>query len=238
MAARSPRPGGDAGFFPGGEAVKIRYLGHAAFELEIESGTCFVFDPYKAGAFGTLDYAPIKGSYDLVIVSHDHEDHACTDVLKRSRRVVDEAGKVQVGIVAVESTAAFHDESKGSQRGKNLVSVVSAEGLRVAHLGDLGHAITAKDYPMLAGVDVLMIPVGGHFTIDAAAAARVVAELRPKIVIPMHFKTPEVDFPITPVENFTKLMDNVEQAGASEIVVTKGTLPAKTKVVVLEPANR
>jgi len=216
----------------------IKYLGHAAFELVLESGACIVFDPYQAGAFGTLNYAPINKVYDVAVVSHDHEDHACAGVLSKAKRVVDRAGNVTAESIAVESAAAFHDASKGSQRGKNLVSVVRAEGLRIAHLGDLGHPITAKDYPVLVGVDVLMIPVGGHFTISAAEAAKVVGELKPKIVIPMHFKTPEVDFPITPVENFTKLMDNVERAGASEIVLTKETLPAKTKVVVLEPANR
>jgi L-ascorbate metabolism protein UlaG (beta-lactamase superfamily) len=217
--------------------MEIKYLGHAAFELSLESGTHIVFDPYTAGAFGTLDYEPIERDYDVAVVSHDHEDHSCREVLSRSKKVIGKSGKVTIEEITIESLKTYHDEAKGASRGGNLVSIVSAEGLRVVHLGDLGHPITAKDYPMLVGVDVLMIPVGGHFTIDAAAAANVVGELKPKIVIPMHYRTPQVDFPITPVENFTKLMDNVERAGASEIVLTKETLPGKMKVVVLDPAN-
>jgi L-ascorbate metabolism protein UlaG (beta-lactamase superfamily) len=218
--------------------MKITYLGHAAFELTLESGTKVVFDPYTSGAFGgSLAYGPIAGQFDVAVVSHDHDDHACKGVLSRAKNVVNKAGRHSVGDMVIESVATFHDETKGSQRGKNLISVVEADGLRIAHLGDIGHAITAKEYPLLGGVDVMMIPVGGHFTIDASTAARIVKAFGPKIVIPMHYRTAKVDFPITPVENFTRLMDNVEQAGSSEIVVTKLSLPAKLKVVVLQAAN-
>jgi len=217
--------------------MKITYLGHAAFELTLQSGMKIVFDPYTSGAFGTLDHGPIMGEFDAAVVSHSHEDHCCRDVLSRARKIINKSGKVTVGGVTIESLMTYHDETKGSQRGKNLISIVNAEGLRAAHLGDLGHTIAAKDFPMLMWVDVMMIPVGGHFTIDASAAAQIVKALEPRIVIPMHYKTPKVDFPIMPVENFTKLMDNVKSAGASEIVVTKETLPATMKVVVLEAAN-
>jgi len=221
----------------GGEIMRIKYLGHSAFELSLESGKRIVFDPYTAGAFGTLRCSAITGDFDLAVVSHDHEDHTCRGVLARSRHVVNEAGSVTAEGVKIESIATFHDERKGAERGKNLVSIVEAEGLRVAHLGDLGHMVAAKDSPALAGLDVMMIPVGGYFTIDAATAAKIANDLAPKIVIPMHYRTPKVDFPITPVESFTKLMSAVETPGTSEITVTKEALPARTKVVVLVPAN-
>jgi L-ascorbate metabolism protein UlaG (beta-lactamase superfamily) len=217
--------------------MRITYFGHAAFELTLESGMKIVFDPYMPGAFGTLNCGAIKGEFDAAVVSHSHEDHCSRDVLSRAKKIINKSGKVTIDGVTIESLNTYHDETKGSERGKNLISIVSAEELRVAHLGDLGHTIASKDFPMLMWVDVLMIPVGGHFTIDAPAAAKLAKALEPRIVIPMHYKTPKVDFPITPVENFTKLMDNVERAGASEIVVTKETLPATMKVVVLEPAN-
>jgi L-ascorbate metabolism protein UlaG (beta-lactamase superfamily) len=215
--------------------MKIIYLGHSAFELTLANGTRIVFDPYTAG--GGLGYGPITGDFDVAVVSHDHQDHTSRDVLKHSKKIVNKAGRVEVAGVVIESIATFHDEAKGAKRGKNLVSVVEAEGLRVAHLGDLGHVVGAKDVPALAGLDVMMIPVGGYFTIDAGTAAKMAKEFQPKIVIPMHFRAPKVDFPITPVENFTKLMDNVLSTGASEIEVTKAALPAKMKVVVLQPAN-
>jgi L-ascorbate metabolism protein UlaG (beta-lactamase superfamily) len=217
--------------------MKIKHLGHAAFELALDSGVRIVFDPYTPGAFDAIDCAPIEGEFDAAVVSHDHDDHCCREVLLRARKIINKAGRVDVGGVWIETAPTFHDEAKGAKRGKNLVSVVDAEGLRVAHLGDLGHKVSAKDVPILKGVDVLLIPVGGYFTIDAGAAATIVKDLEPKIVIPMHYLTLKVTLPIAPVENFTRLMDNVEKAGASEIVVTKETLPAKTKVVVLEAAN-
>ncbi|HVO76346.1 MAG TPA: MBL fold metallo-hydrolase [Candidatus Bathyarchaeia archaeon] len=218
--------------------MKIRYLGHAAFELSLESGARIIFDPYTSGAFGGgFAYAPITGSYDVAVVSHDHDDHCCKGVLALAKKIINKSGSVLVDGASIKSVESFHDDAKGSKRGENLVTVVEAEGIRVAHLGDLGHAITAKQYPLLKGVDVLMIPVGGHFTIDAGVAAKIVKEFAPKITIPMHFKTPKVDFPIAPVENFTKLVDNVERTGVSEIVVTKATLPSRPKVVVLESAN-
>jgi L-ascorbate metabolism protein UlaG (beta-lactamase superfamily) len=218
--------------------VKIRYLGHAAFELVLDRGMKVVFDPYKAGAFGTMRYGAIKGPFDVAVVSHEHEDHRCQGVLSRSRHIVDAAGVATIEGMRIESIATFHDERRGGERGKNLVSIVEAEGLRIAHLGDLGHAITTKNYAMLTGIDVMMVPVGGHFTIDAATAAKIVKEFAPKIAIPMHYRTPKVDFPISSVEDFTKLMDDVERNGVSEIEVTKATLPAGTKTVVLEPANQ
>ena len=223
--------------FAGESAMKLKYLGHAAFELTTAAGAKIVFDPYTAGAFETLACDTIRGDFDIAITSHDHADHTCTEVLARSKNKVTKAGKATFGDITVESFATFHDDAKGTKRGANLVSIVEVDGFRVAHLGDLGHPITAKELPKLAGVDVMMIPVGGHFTIGAAEAASIVKAFAPKIAIPMHYKTPKVDFPIGPVDAFTKLMETVEKAGASEIVLTKGKLPAKTTVVVLDPAN-
>jgi L-ascorbate metabolism protein UlaG (beta-lactamase superfamily) len=218
--------------------MKIRYLGHSAFELTLESGAKVVCDPYEAGSFGgALAYDPIKGEFDLAVVSHEHDDHRSKAVLSRSKNVVRSAGRHEAAGIVVESIASYHDDRRGSERGKNLISVIEADGMRIAHLGDLGHSISIKDYPLLKGVDVLMIPVGGHYTIDAATASAVAKALAPKVVIPMHYKTGKVDFPITTVENFTKLMDTVKKVGGSELVVTKATLPDKLTVVVLDPAN-
>jgi L-ascorbate metabolism protein UlaG (beta-lactamase superfamily) len=132
--------------------------------------------------------------------------------------------------------ATYHDESKGSQRGANLISIVEADGLRIAHLGDLGHAVSTAIDSAFVGIDVLLIPVGGHFTIDAGTAAQVVKALNPRIAIPMHFKTDKVGFPIAPVERFVEMMDTVEKPGTSAYTVTKDSLPEVSKVVVLEPA--
>lgn len=221
----------------GGGAMKITYIGHSAFSVTTSAGKTIVFDPYTAGAYPKFNFKPITGSFDIAVVSHGHADHTCPDVCKRSKHVVVAAGTATFDGVKIASYPSFHDDAQGSQRGANLISIVEADGLRIAHLGDLGAAISKKDYPALVGVDVMLIPVGGHFTIDAKTAAGIVREFGPKIVVPMHFKTSKLDFPIKPVDDFTKLMTNVEKPGKSGLEITKETLPAATKVVVLEAAN-
>ena len=217
--------------------MKLRYLGHAAFELVSERGTRIIFDPYESGAYdGALKYGPISGRYDLAVVSHDHADHSDPGVKSRAANVVDGPGTFDLEGVRVISRPTYHDESGGGERGGNLVSVVELDGMRIAHLGDLGHTLEDDELKAIGIVDVLLIPVGGHFTINAATAAGLVDEIGPGIVIPMHFKTDKVDFPIAPVDGFTELMEDVEVTGGSELDVTKDDMPETTKVIVLEPA--
>lgn len=217
--------------------MKLRFLGHAAFEVTLADGKRIVFDPYESGSFGgALAYGPIEGEYDLAVVSHDHADHCCESVTSKARRVVDSAGEFDFEGIRIKTVPTFHDESKGSERGKNLISIIEAEDLRIAHLGDLGHPLSEVEERELEGIDVLLVPVGGYFTIDAETAARIVERLRPRMVVPMHFKTPKVDFPIEPVDRFVDLMDRVERAGGSEITLARETMPESGTVVLLDPA--
>jgi L-ascorbate metabolism protein UlaG (beta-lactamase superfamily) len=217
--------------------MKLRYLGHAAFELVSEVGVKVIFDPYEPGAYdGALQYGPISGRYNIAVVSHDHADHRDPGVTARAANVVDGPGTFDFEGIRVVSWPTFHDESGGSERGKNLVSVVELDGMRIAHLGDLGHQLETDELEALGSVDVLLIPVGGHFTIDAVSAAGLIGDIGPGIAIPMHFKTEKVAFPIASVDEFTDLMENVEVTGGSELTVTKEDVPEATKVVVLESA--
>jgi len=217
--------------------MKLRYLGHAAFELELSDGRKLVFDPYEAGSFdGALGYDPIAGPYDIAVVSHDHADHTCGDVTSKAGTVWDSAGEADLDGVTIVSIPTFHDETGGRDRGTNLISIVEADGVRVAHLGDIGHPIKKEDAPALVGVDVMIIPVGGHFTIDAEAAKAIVEEFSPKLVVPMHYKTGRCGFPIAPVDEFTMIMGDFEEAGGSELDLSAASLPVSTKVIVLDPA--
>lgn len=217
--------------------MKLRYLGHAAFELDLSDGRSIVFDPYESGSYdGALAFGPIDSPHDIAIVSHDHPDHRFEGVISRADTVWDKAGETEIGGVSITSIPTFHDESKGSERGTNLISIVEVEGVRVAHLGDLGHMITVSDVPALEGVDVMIVPVGGYFTIDAVTAKAVVEEFSPKIVIPMHYKSEKCGFPIAPVEDFTMLMGEFNEAGVSELDLVAETLPAELKVMILDPA--
>ena len=217
--------------------MKLRYLGHAAFELELTDGRKIVFDPYEAGSYdGALAFGPISGPHDIAVVSHDHPDHRFEAVVSQAATVWDRAGETEINGIRITSLPTFHDENEGSERGTNLVTIVEADGVRVAHLGDLGHVITKAEAPALEGVDVMIIPVGGHFTIDAAVAKAVVEEFSPKIVVPMHYKSGKCGFPIAPVEDFTMLMGEFNEAGSSELDLTVGALPDGLNVIVLDPA--
>lgn len=216
--------------------MKVKYLGHAAFELTSDGGTKIVFDPYESGSYdGALKYGPITGVYDLAVVSHEHPDHCDMRVKESAKHVVDAPGEFDIMGLHVKASPTYHDESEGSERGGNLVSVVELDGMRIAHLGDLGHPLSEEELEGIKGVDLLLIPVGGFFTIDAEAAAELVRKAEPKVVIPMHFKTDKVDFPIAPVDQFTSLMENVETAGGSTFTITGDESRGGMRVVVLDP---
>ncbi|HUV35932.1 MAG TPA: MBL fold metallo-hydrolase [Patescibacteria group bacterium] len=217
--------------------MRIKYLGHAAFVLTLSDGRTVVFDPYESGSYdGALAYGPITDAFDIAVVSHDHADHCCTSVTAGAKHVIRSAGEREIDGITVTSIPTFHDESEGSKRGTNLISIIEAEGIRLAHLGDLGHPLPETIADALKGVDVVFVPVGGFFTIDAETALRVIEAIGPKLVIPMHYKTAKVAFPIEPVEKFTGLVQGVEHAGTSEITVTRESLPAERTVVVLDQA--
>lgn len=178
-------------------SVTLTYLGHPTFILKTSTGLTALLDPMAI----TLGYplTPISG-VDLVTVSHEHADHnnvalaAGTPTILRGLAAGDWA-KIDQMIkgVRVYTVPTYHDDSQGSARGKNAVFVFDVEGLRVAHLGDLGHKLTDDQVKQIGRVDVVMIPVGGFFTLDGKGAAEVIAQLKPKIVIPMHYATPALN---------------------------------------------
>ena len=217
--------------------MKIKYYGHAAFLITSDDGAKIITDPYEPGAFdGALSYGPIKDQADIVSTSHDHADHNETKSLPGSFQVVNKSGSTAVKRISLRGIPTYHDPSKGSERGGNLVFVFSVDGIRVCHLGDLGHVLSAKEVEQIGEVDVLLIPVGGHFTIDPKEATHVAGQLKPKVLIPMHFKTKKCDFPIAAVDDFLKGKSNVKRLKASETSFTQGKLPQQMEIVVLDHA--
>lgn len=223
--------------------MKIRWLAHSCFFLIGSDGTTVITDPYEPGGFGgAMRHRPFTGNVDIVTISHGHADHAYTAGLTERAKIVDglelaRAGRPrQIGPVTLRAIHTFHDARKGADRGENAVVAIGLDNVNVIHLGDLGHDLTAEQAAPLGPVDVLLTPVGGHFTIDARAAWEIVQALKPKIVIPMHVKTPQLDFPIAAVDEFLAGKPTVERVRGSDIEVTQEALPAETKIVVLEPA--
>jgi L-ascorbate metabolism protein UlaG (beta-lactamase superfamily) len=218
--------------------MKITYFGHSCFLIEARDHTRLILDPYLPGSFdGALKYGPVEESADVVLASHEHDDHSATDTIPGKPRVFMHPVGERVGSVGITGVRVAHDDSGGSQRGKNTITVIDDGDLRLAHLGDLGHVLDAETVKRVGPVDVLLVPVGGYFTIDYKEAAAVVDTLEPRLVIPMHYKTPKVDFPIAPVDAFLGTQKSVRQNPESVLEVTKATLPAERTTIVLPHAR-
>ncbi|MBI4297797.1 MAG: MBL fold metallo-hydrolase [Chloroflexi bacterium] len=216
--------------------MKVKWLGHASFLLTAESGSCIITDPYQPGAFGTINYGPIEEPADIVTVSHDHGDHNDAKSIKGNPQIVNTPGERQVSGIRIKGIPAHHDTSGGRERGSNIIFCFTLDGMNVCHAGDLGHQPTAGQLSQIGQVDVLLVPVGGKFTLDAKGANDLVETLKTKVVIPMHFKTPKCDLPLAGVDDFLKMRKDVKRLKASEVSLKKEALPSATETLVLEPA--
>jgi L-ascorbate metabolism protein UlaG (beta-lactamase superfamily) len=218
--------------------VKITYLAHSCFLITAADGIRILMDPYESGSYdGAVQYGPVREAADLVLISHDtHPDHAASDSIPGSPTVIKQPGEAEVKGIKIDGIATFHDPSGGRERGPNTVFNFEVDGLKICHLGDLGHVLNADQMEAIGRPDVLMVPVGGYFTIDANEAAQVVRQLNPRITIPMHFKTEKLGFPIAGREEFLATQGNVVQTGESEVEVIAGELGDERRVIVLDPS--
>ena len=206
--------------------MKIKWNGHASFTITSDKGIVIVTDPYDPSGYGgVLKYDPVTDRADGALISHDHADHNYADSLNGSPEVLKGSGEIKG--IQVKAIQTYHDESGGSERGPNTVFAFTVDKVNICFLGDLGHELTAEQIEAIGPVDILLVPVGGTYTLDADGAARVVNSLRPKVAIPMHFKTEKCDLPIAGVEGFLEKMDKVKELGVSEIEISSGSLPGK-----------
>jgi L-ascorbate metabolism protein UlaG (beta-lactamase superfamily) len=214
--------------------MNIKWLGHACFVVTARDGVKAITDPYAVG--GGIDYAPIQESADVVLVSHDHDDQNNVAAVQGNPEVLKGSGAKAAKGLQFKGIATQHDASGGKQRGTNTVFCFGLDDIKCCHLGDLGHVLSPEQVDEIGAVDVLFVPVGGMFTIDASAASHVCDQLKPRIVIPMHFKTPGCAYPIAGVDDFLKGKESVRRMGSSELELERDNLPTATEIVVLEPA--
>lgn len=199
--------------------MKLTWNGHSCFTLETAEGSV-VFDPYEDGYVPGL--APLSLSADLVLCSHDHRDHGARELVKLTGRTPS---------FQVETLHSFHDPEHGALRGPDTIHVIAAEGMRVAHLGDLGCDLEPEQRSALKGLDLLMIPVGGHYTIDAAKAKALVDELQPRVVVPMHYRSDTFGFDVLArLEDYLALSGNVVRYPGNSLELTPET-PAQTAIL-------
>jgi len=212
----------------------IKWLGHSCFLITSKEGLRVITDPYVVG--GGINYSPISEAADIVLVSHNHADHNNISAVRGRPEAIKGNGIKSAKGIQFRGIATYHDTSQGRQRGPNTVFCFSLDSMNLCHLGDLGHVLNREQVEQIGAVDMLFIPVGGFYTIDAANASQVCDQLKPKVVIPMHFKTSKCDYPIATVEDFLKGKRNVRKIDSSKVEFKLEELPASTDIVVLEPA--
>jgi L-ascorbate metabolism protein UlaG (beta-lactamase superfamily) len=212
----------------------IKWLGHSCFLITSKEGLRIITDPYVVG--GGINYSPINEAADIVLMSHNHADHNNVSAVRGGPKAIKGNGIKNAKGIQFRGIATYHDSSQGRQRGPNTVFCFNLDSMNLCHLGDLGHVLSQEQVEQVGAVDILFIPAGGFYTIDAAKASQVCDQLKPKIVIPMHFKTSKCDYPIATVEDFLKGKRNVRKIDSSEAEFKLEELPASTDIVVLEPA--
>ncbi len=218
--------------------MDITYLGHSCFKLRGTDGTV-VMDPYT----DMVGFSLPTVSADVVTVSHQHADHNNVAVVGGTARrdkpfVITEPGEYEVGGISVFGVPSFHDEHQGVERGSNTMFTVLLDGVRICHLGDLGHELSPEQLEAIGEIDVLLCPVGGNFTVDPVTAIKVIQALEPRILVPMHYRTelhkPEVFGDVKTLTEF------INEYGSNPAPVEKLTLeahklPEETELVIIQP---
>lgn len=217
--------------------MDIQYLGHSCFKIRAKSGSV-VCDPYDSEIGFTLPSV----SADIVTISHDHSDHSNSSAVSGTARrkkpfVISEPGEYEIEGISIFGYGTYHDEKKGEERGRNTIFVYQVEGLRVLHLGDLGHVLDDKLIEELNGVDILLIPVGGVYTIDAKVALRLIEALNPSIAVPMHYRTEKHDAKVfgelIDLDDFLKAYEGEARKVEDKLAVSKLSLSEDSTEVVV-----
>ena len=208
--------------------INIKWFGHSMWKIWNEK-VSIITDP-----FTDIGYPmPENETADIVLSSHDHFDHNNIQLIKGNPQVVNTEGNFEIKGVNIETFPVWHDETNGSERGSNLLMKFSISGKTFLHCGDLGHICTADMISKLGKIDVLFIPVGGFYTIDAKTAKAIVEMIKPIIIFPMHYKTPVLDFPIATIEEYLKLVDDHKKIPENEIELTEEDF-AKSQTIILD----
>jgi len=215
--------------------MDITYLGHSSFKVGTKTAT-LVTDPFDSKMVG-LKYSGVTA--EIVTVSHAHPDHNAVDRVSGVKKIIEGPGEYEVSGISVMGYSTFHDNKNGEERGKNTIYVIEAEGLRIVHLGDLGHVLSDDLIDEIGDVDVLMMPVGGFYTIGPKEATEIVSKIEPYFVIPMHYRmeglNPELAEKILPLTDFLKesglSVENLPKFSLKKIDILEGQT---TKAIVLE----
>lgn len=213
--------------------VSVKWLGHACFE--IRNKVTVVTDPHNGRGIGI---EPPKSKGDIVLISHEHHDHIDgTPLVTKDDSVViiGFVGEKTAKGIQIKGVRSYHDPTSGSQRGENSIYVFRLGGISFCFLGDLGEILNRRQLDEIGDVDILLIPVGGTYTLDADEASQVAEKINPRITIPMHYMIPGLLLPIAGVDDFLKGKKRTRRVDSNTFTVTKETLPEENEIMILSP---
>lgn len=215
--------------------MNIQYYGHSCFKIATkaegrgsEDVIAFI-DPFDK----KVGLKPPQGKADVVFVSHTHHDHNNVEALKENPVVIDAPGEYSVKGINVTGIDSFHDDKEGAERGRNTIFILDTEDIRICHLGDLGADLTIKQLEKIGDVDILMIPVGGKYTIDYKVAVAIAKKLSPSIIIPIHYKMKETSIDIADEKDFCNEIGNCPKEKVNKINLKKKDLEGKNMEILL-----
>lgn len=215
--------------------MDIYWYGQACFKLKGKTATV-VFDPYDPNFTGLK--VPKDLEADVILTTHSHQDHNNIKAVKPLREEVltfSDPGEYEIGGVVITGVLSYHDDSQGSEKGMNTIFHLLFDGLNIVHLGDLGQSkLTEAQVQQISQTDILLIPVGGNYTIDGKQATEIIGQLEPKIIIPMHYKIDGLKFDLEGVDKFLKEMGQDTVETQPKLSITKDKLPEEGVVVVLK----
>ncbi|MHC6181338.1 MBL fold metallo-hydrolase [Clostridium sp. JNZ X4-2] len=194
--------------------MKITWLGHSSFLLEDSNCHKLLTDPFDE----TVGYKVFQGEVDLITISHNHFDHNYTQNIKYGH-IINKTGSFNLYDIPIMGIPSYHDKVRGAKRGKNIIFIIEMDGYRICHLGDLGYILSKDEIEKLGSIDVLLIPVGGNFTIDGKEAAELTRSINSHMVIPMHYKTSSLTFELDGLEKFLKYMKGAERIKNNSLVI-------------------
>ncbi len=207
----------------------INWLGHSAFKIQFKDVTLAI-DPYDK-----IGLKMPKFQADILLVSHNHDDHNNISAIKGNPFLIDGPGEYEVKNIFIYGITGFHDNKKGAEKGKITMYLIESEGIKIAYLSDLGQdTLTEDQLAILEGSDILLVPVGGTYTLNSTGAVKIISQIQPRIVIPMHYKMPGVNLKLEGVDNFLKEFGVTQPEKLDKLKISKKDLPQEeTKVIIL-----
>jgi len=207
--------------------MTITWFGHSCFRIEAKEGSVLT-DPFDK----EIGLRPPKIKDDIVLVTHQHHDHNNIGDANPEAFIIQNPGEYEKQGIAIRGIQSYHDDKEGAERGLNTIYVLKAEEMTIAHLGDLGHKLTDSQVEEIGDVDVLMIPVGGNYTIDGKMAVEVISQIEPKIIIPMHYKIDGLTVDIDGPEKFIKELGLTPEK-VDKYKISKKLLPTEEEKLVM-----